>query len=206
MYQNKISLNPQNTFSFMRVFTVFEKLMEGLISANDPDLSRGITLAAFQSVGIVPFLRDKLIIWVKGLAITLAAFFNIPRRKFSRPEELFRLRFFSSLMISPSGITLNSEFSCVGWMLHMTGLFQTRSQSGMNVFFKVRTSSVKKLQIVLGMIPLSVIFGQGLGWTQRPFRALWEFFLKVVQSLSGKATFSSRRSRCDLFYISWSYH
>ena len=151
MYQNKISLNPQNTFSFMRVFTVFEKLMEGLISANDPDLSRGITLAAFQSVGIVPFLRDKLIIWVKGLAITLAAFFNIPRRKFSRPEELFRLRFFSSLMVSPSGITLNSEFSCVGWMLHMTGLFQTRSQSGMNVFFKVRTSSVKKLQIVLGM-------------------------------------------------------
>ena len=34
-----------------------------MISANDdPDLSRGITLAAFQSVGIVPVLRDKLII------------------------------------------------------------------------------------------------------------------------------------------------
>ena len=62
MYQSKISLNPQNTFSFMKVFTVFEKLMEELISANDPDLSRGITLAAFQSVGIVPVLRDKLII------------------------------------------------------------------------------------------------------------------------------------------------
>ena len=84
----------------------------------------------------------------------------------------------------------------------MTGLFQTRSQSGMNVFFKVRTSSVKKLQIVLGMIPLSVIFDQGLGRTQGAFSALWEFFLMVVQSLSGKATFSSRRSRCDLFYIS----
>ena len=172
--------------------------MEELISVNDPDLSRGITLAAFQSVGIVPVLRDKLIIWVKGLAITPAAFFNIQGRKFSRPEELFRLRFFGSLMISPSGIALNSEFSCVGWMLHVTGLFQTRSQSGMNVFFKVRTSSVKKLQIVLGMIPLSVIFYQELERAQGPFRALWEFFFDV-QSLSGKATFSSRRSRCDLF-------
>lgn len=150
--------------------------MEELISGNDPDLSRDITWAAFQSVGIVPVLRDKLIIWVKGLPITPAAFFNIPGRKFSTPEELFRLRFFSSLMISPSGITLNSEFSCVGWMLHMTGLFQTRSESWMNVFFKVRTSSVKKLQIVWGMIPLSVIFDQELGWTQGPFRALWEFF------------------------------
>lgn len=125
--------------------------MEELISGNDPDLSRDITWAAFQSVGIVPVLRDKLIIWVKGLPITPAEFFNIPGRKFSTPEELFRLRFFSSLMICPSGITLNPEFSCVGWMLHMTGLFQTRSESWMNVFFKVRTSSVKKLQIVLGM-------------------------------------------------------
>jgi len=128
-----------------------------------------------------------------------SSIFNIPGRKFSRPEELFRLRFFSSLMISPSGITLNSEFSCVGWMLHLTGLFQTRSQSGMNVFFKVRTGSVKKLQIVLGMIPLSLIFDQGLGRTQGSFRALREFFfLMVVQSLSGKVTYSSRRSRCDL--------
>ena len=68
-------------------------------------------------------------------------------------------------------------------MLHMTGFFQKGSQSGMNVFFKVRASSVKKLQIVLGMILLSVTFDQELGRTQGPFRALWEFLFNGCPEL-----------------------
>ena len=67
------------------------------ISAEEPDLKSGNTLASFQSAGTVPDLRDKLIMKVSGFAITEAASFSKPGGKLSKPVAFFLLRFLSSL-------------------------------------------------------------------------------------------------------------
>lgn len=63
-------------------------------------LKSGITLAAFHSIGTEPDCKDKVTILANGLVIIVAASFNIPRERLSRPVDLFLLRFLSSLKTS----------------------------------------------------------------------------------------------------------
>ena len=66
----------------------------------EPLLKSGIILAAFHSRGTEPDCKDKFIMWANGLVIVVAASFNIPGGRLSRPVDLFLLRFLSSLKTS----------------------------------------------------------------------------------------------------------
>ena len=80
------------------------------MSALEPDLKYGKTLATFHSVGKLPVWSDKLIMKVTGLAITRAASFSRLGGRPSKPVAFFRLRLFNSLMTSASLISLNESF------------------------------------------------------------------------------------------------
>ena len=53
------------------------------------DLKMGITLAIFHSVGTTSVSRDKLIINVKGFAMTPAASLSNPGGRLSKPVAFF---------------------------------------------------------------------------------------------------------------------
>ena len=87
-----------------------------------PLLKSGIILAAFHSMGTEPDCKDKFIMYANGLVIIVAASFNIPGARLSRPVDLFLLRFLSSLETSSSETELKTKCSGDVVSHELTGL------------------------------------------------------------------------------------
>ena len=112
----------------------------------EPLLKSGITLAAFHSMGTEPDCKDKFIMSANGLVIIVAASFNIPGGRLSRPVDLFLLRFLSPLKTSSSETELKTK--CSGGVVsrELTGLPETKLQSGKLLVFRTPAIVEKKSQ------------------------------------------------------------
>ena len=112
----------------------------------EPLLKSGIILAAFHSMGTEPDCKDEFIMYANGLVIIVAASFNIPGARLSRPVDLFLLRFLSSLKTSSSETELKTKCSGDVVSHEFTGLPQTKLQSGKLLVFKTPAIVEKKSQ------------------------------------------------------------
>ena len=80
------------------------------------------------------------------MVIIVAASFNIPGGRLSRPVDLFLLRFLSSLKTSSSETELKTKCSGDVVSHEFTGLPQTKLQSGKLLVFKTPAIVEKKSQ------------------------------------------------------------
>ena len=80
------------------------------------------------------------------MAITVAASFDISGGRLSRPDDIFLFRFLSSLETSSSETELKTKFPGGVISHELTGLPQTKLQSGKLVVFKKPAIVEKKSQ------------------------------------------------------------
>ena len=94
----------------------------------------------------------RVIINVKGFAMTPAASLSNPGGRLSKPVALFRLRFFSSVRISSSFTALKRNFSFTCGSVIPLGLLQTRSRSRNEFFFSFMHSFFIMIIIIIIII------------------------------------------------------